>query len=413
MRRTIALTITAALALALAPFGVAQASHAFGHEEIVVTVTKPAGGSVAGTVDVAVTITENYGGDNPLSRGIASYKVELKGAGGFSTTFCEETFVNGEGEPAPRQGAVGLAFKWNTNRYPTGAPATNCDGGNPTLPGGGAGLPNGSYAIVATATMSPTVQGETHSDSDSVNVDVSNAPATPTGVKLKDQESADKITVSWNANPESGYDSVAYRVDECTVDRSSKPCSSWDTVDSIFETSLTVKRTKPGIYRYRVIALRSDADGTGVIASAGAATPQSDPIEIVVEEDPDPTTSTTEPDGDDDGTSTTVEPETRTVVKPTRRVQRAAPQVLQRIVEEDSGYEDELPYDDDEEAISGLPIDGNNEDGDGQMSMLVPLAGGLTLLIFALQLWYLNHRAGRALEPVPVEAYGPGEDWDG
>lgn len=405
MRRTIALTITAALALALAPFGVAQAEHAEDHpRQPVINIVKPSG-DLSGTVDVEVRITEDIAG-----QGIYEYWVEFHHSSG-AKTFCHEQHRDEDGNPAPVNEALTLKFKWDTNRRPTtddAGASKACDGGNPTLPSGGAALDNGEWTIVARATLWDRFGiTEPVSNDTSKTVGVANAPATPTGVKLKYKESSDKITVSWNANPESGHDSIAYQVDECTVDRSSKPCGSWKTVDSVFETSLTAKRTKPGIYRYRVIALRSDADGTGVIASAGAATPQSDPTEIEVEEDPDPTTSTTEPEE----SSTTAEPETRTVVQPTRRVQRAAPQVLQTIVEEDSGYEDELPYDD-EEAISGLPIDGNNEDGDGQLSTLVPLAGGLTLLIFALQLWYLNNRAGRTLEPIPVEAYGPDEGWD-
>lgn len=394
MRRTIALTITAALALALAPFGVAQASHTQDHpRQPVINIVKPSG-DVSGTVDGQIQITEDIFG-----QGIYHYSVELQGAG----PMCQHTFTDNDGNPAPVNESLTLTFKWDTAR--TVGSVGHCDG---TLPAGG-GLANGSYTIVVKVDLWDRFGATEKTPNDaSKSVGVANAPATPTGVKLKYQESNDRITVSWNANPESGYDDIAYQVDECTVSRSSKPCSSWDTVDSVFETSLAAKRTKPGIYRYRVTALRADAAGTGVIASSGAGTPQSDPTEIVVEEDPEPTTSTTEPE-----TSTTAEPQTRTVVKPTRRVQRAAPQVLQKIVEDDRGFEEELPYDgDDEEAISGLPIDGNGDDGDGQMSTLVPLAGGLTLLVFALQLWYLNDRAGRALEPVPVEAYGPDEGWD-
>ncbi len=403
MRRTIALTITAALALALAPFGVAQASHTEDHpKQPVINIVKPSG-DLSATVDAEVQITEDI-----LGQGIYEYWVELHDADGRLGTFCHEAYVDEEGNPDPVNDALTLKFKWDTNRYQTGNGVTNCDSANPTLPTSAGNLPNGNYTIVVKVDLWDRFGATEKTPNDATKaIGVANAPATPTGVKLKYKESADQITVSWNANPESGYDSIAYQVDECTVSRSSKPCSSWDTVDSVFKTSLTVKRTKPDIYRYRVIALRSDADGTGVIASAGAATPQSEPTEIEVEEDPEPTTSTTEPEE-----TTPSEPETRTVVKPTRRVQRAAPQVLQRIVEEDPGYEGELPYDDDdEEAISGLPIDGNNEDGDGQLSTLVPLAGGLTLLIFALQLWYLNNRAGRTLEPIPVEAYGPDEGW--
>lgn len=416
MRRTIALTITAALALALAPFGVAQASHTDDHpQQPVINIVKPSG-DLSGTVDAEVQITEDI-----LGQGIYEYWVELRDSGGLVGTFCHEAYEDDDGNPAPLNDSRTLKFKWDTNRYQTGDGVTNCDGGNPTLPTSAGDLPNGNYTIYVEAHLWDGAGGITEKTKNHASkaIDVNNAPATPTGVKLKYKESADQITVSWNANPESGYDVIAYRVQECTVDRSSKPCSSWKTVDDVSETSLTVKRTEPGIYRYRVVALRLDAGGNGWITSSGAATPQSDPTEIVVEEDPDPTSTTQPGNNDDDGSDeeaspTTSEPETRTVVKPTRRVQRAAPQVLQRTVEEDPGYQDELPYenDDDEEAISGLPIDGNNEDGDGQLSTLVPLAGGLTLLIFALQLWYLNNRAGRTLEPIPVEAYGPDEGWD-
>lgn len=413
MRRSTALTTAAILALALAPLGAARAQDAPDPEDLPedslsVTVTKPSG-SVSGVEDVEVVITETYGepDDSPLSQGIASYKVQLENADGVVGTFCQQTFKDAEGNPAPRQGTVTVQFRWDTARYPTSA-ATNCAGGDPQLPKDGSPLPNGEYEIVGTATMSPDVQGNTPPpESDSVTVGVDNLPATPSGVKLKYSESEDRITVSWKANPEAGYDVVSYRVQECTVDRSSKPCDkgAWKTVDDVSDTSLSVTRTKPGIYRYRIVALRLNAAGTGWLKSTGAATPQSDPTEIQVDEDPESTTDTTQPDGDG-GDEPPSEPETRTVVKPTRRVQRAAPQVLQRVVEEDPGFQEELPYEDDDgQAISGLPIDGNNEDGDNPLSMLIPLAGGLTLLVVALQLWYLNHRAARSLEPIPIEAY--------
>lgn len=401
MRRSIALTVAAFTALALSPVGVARAGHEPGHEELVVDVTKPTASEVAGTVDVEVKITETFN-----ARSIKQYWVRFEPAGGGDPfgTFCAETY--GEGV----DGTVTLRFRWNTNRYPNGETGVaTCDSDNPALPPSDASapLPNGTFRLSAWAKLTDPLGLGDVSRADGADIGVSNAPSTPSGVKLSYKESTDTITVSWNRNPET-YDDIDYRVDECWVDRSSKPCGSsdWKKLGEFEGTSMSVKRTKPGIYRFRVAALRPAADGSTM--TSAFAGPTGDPTEIEVEDDPTPTSSTV-PEASDEEEEQQPEPETRTVVKPTRRVQRAAPQVLQRIVEEDPGFDDELPYGEagdegDEEAIGGLPIDEAGEDeGDSQRALLMPLAGGALLLVIALQVHYVNRRAHRALEPLPAE----------
>ena len=234
-------------------------------------------------------------------------------------------------------------------------------------------------------------------------VTVANAPATPSGVKLAYSKSSDTITVSWNDNPEP--DVVSYRLAECIVDRSSKPCgeSDWQAFPKPVDgTKVALETAGPGVYRYRVAAIR------GSLVS-GWATAQGDPTEITVTEDPKPTTSTTAPPaGVDDGSD---EPRvvTRTVVQPTRRVQRTAPRVLNRVVtNEDRPYSDTLPYEEAGEA--GRPLAGEEGDGD-QLTTLIPLAGGVLFLMIGGHLWYLNRRSN-ALQMLPAEGDDFGVEYD-
>jgi len=396
MRRFIALAGTAALALSLAPFGAAHAQDA---GNVVVSITKPAAGSVSGSVTVegSVSIVE------PTVRSLDSVTVTLIPAAGGDPygTFCTKEFPVPDPAPggAPQVTEYSFSFTWNSARMPA-AGGSECTG---TLPADGSLSTNNKYKIKVTAETHPIAEEVKRGEATSGELKLNNTPATPSGVKLGYTKSNRTISVEWAKNAEP--DVTDYRVQECRVDKSSKPCASdaWKTVaDNYRDTKLAIKDDGPGIYRYRVLALRPNADGGTMVS--GPAMAEGDPTEIEVKEDP-PETTTTQPQVAGEQQAA---PQPKTIVRPTRRVERAAPQVVQRIVEEEPGYNTELPYQG-EEAISGLPIDESGE-GEGQRAILIPLAGGALLLVFAMQVHYLNRRANHALETV---APAGDADWDG
>lgn len=398
MRRLIALTAAATLALALAPLSGARAQE----EDLQVVVHKP-GGNAAGHVGVDATIVYEGGVDS-----LAAVTVGLTNAAGqFMGRFCHVTFPAEDGDPFNGSEAVRSAhiqFKWDTTRIPAADGNGDCQNPGSVL-GGPALSTNNTYKVQVEAVTYgfPRPEDKLTRTDDSDVVAVSNAPVTPGGVKLS--RSGDAVSISWSRNPEP--DVGTYRVQECVVDRSSKPCDGkWKTVkDNWNKTSIAFDAADPGIYRYRVAALRPAASGQTMVS--GWASAQGEPTEIEVKEDPPAAPSGGEPQTVP-GEPPPPRVETRTVVQPTRRVARAAPQVVQRIVEDEPGYNSELPYEEDGQAISGLPTDSSG-DGEGQRAVLIPLAGGALLLVFAMQVHYLNRRAHAGLEAVPAESL---DDWD-
>ncbi|MBI2169210.1 MAG: hypothetical protein HYU28_06875 [Actinobacteria bacterium] len=413
MRRFIALTATAALALALAPISAARAQEPQppnpNQNPLSITINKPAAGAVSGTIEVSVDIALSDATDS-----IRRYTVTLLNGSTEVGQFCTQTFPSPFGtppDPELRKPSAAVRFQWNTERTPASGGDENCEG-NGVLPSGGSLSKNGTYKIRVTAETwgaggneQQPGQGVNTDDESSGDLAVSNAPKAPTGVKLSYDKGKSTITIEWNKNTEP--DVSKYRLQECIVDKSSKPCDEWKTLADVSSTAASVEATKPNIYRYRVAALRPNASNQTMVSEYASA--KGDPTEIEVKEDP-PETTTSQPQA----TAETVPPTpitvTKTVVQPTRRVQRAAPEVVQRIVEEEPGYESKLPYQESGEAIGGLPIDESGQ-GEGQRAILIPLAGGALLLVFAMQVHYLNRRAHAGLEPVPVDGEWD-DDWD-
>lgn len=414
MHRTVALAV-AALGLILAPSSFAPADAQEGDEaQVSVEITEPTTDPVSGTTQVVVEVTETY----DLQQ-IRSYQVELRDADGEAAgVFCSETY-EGDENPPPED-SLTLAFVWDATRDAPDEGVQNCDGDNPEL--GGTPIPNGGYRIHATATLTDhPLTGESPSDSDELEVGVRNPAEEPTGVELSYDEDEERIGVSWNAVSHQ-YDLDGYRIQECIVASSSDDCDSgdWQSIADTSSVAVSFKSAGPGVYRYRVASLRSDESGEEAQLVSTWARPEGEPTEIEVEEEPEPTT-TTAPDEDDEETSTTESDETGGASESTettrppadtrpRRVERTSPQVVEQAVEEDRGFEEELPYgasgEQDGEALGGRPLAGSGEGDDDQRAFLVPLAGGTLLLIFAGQVWYLNRRADRALEPVAPSDLG-------
>lgn len=400
MRRFIALTATAALALILVPFAAqAQDAEQQAEETLVVTISNPGTISTSGNV----AITANIQVPDLNADSIHWYTVELMPETGNTPLglFCSKTYP-APGPPPDGPAAVrnvNVSFTWNSKRIPPANGAENCEGGASTvLPSGGSLSTNNKYRIRVTAETFgvPSPEFKDTDVADSGVVSISNAPAAPSSVALSHNKDAKTIKVSWAKNPEP--DVSDYRVQECVVDKSSKPCedNSWKTKADVRGQLLDVKAENPGIYRYRVIALRPTATGATIISEPASA--KNDPTEVEVIADPEVTTTTAPTP-----TDTTPITVTKTVVKPTRRVQRAAPEVVQRIVEEEPGYNTNLPYSGEGTETASSGLGGDSGEGDGQRAILIPLAGGALLLVFAMQVHYLNRRASAGLETVPVD----------
>lgn len=417
MRRTSTAAATlAALLLALAPLAPAQAHE---QTEAEVAIEEPGAGPHSG--DVLARIRAN----NPDNTGdfyrIASYSIGLADGG----TLCARQWNIQEEEAPTRQLAVALT--WDTTLAP-GEDGVRCDEwdaengsqgetAEPVVPEGGEALRNGTYTLEAAVTYVNQVDpGHRHPVTSTKAVTIENPVDPPSGVELVHDESDEEVTVAWTGVSDVNLE--GYRVQRCYVERSSKPCGdSWKTIAQVTEPHHTSSATRPGVYRYRVASIWSGADGSSRLSAD--AQPQSDPTEVLVEEQPEETTTTTtEPDEEQAAPESTTTTQPRPVVLP-RRVERSAPQVVQRVTEEDPGYDEELPYGEsagdgagdgggdgsdgtgDEAAISGRSLAGS--EGDDERGVLVPVAGGLAILTFAGQLWYLNRRAGESLEPIPVD----------
>jgi hypothetical protein len=421
MRRSIALTATAALALTLGLALPARAEDPAPPEgpnpRVIVKIDKPSPGDVAGIVDVSASIELR----DIFTVSLKEWRVELVGVG----VLCSgEYAAPAPGGPDPAPNPVPIRLRLDTTRTPGASAGENgCSGGaNPVLPAGGALSPNRAVTLRVWGTTFTNPATEQHFEGDdTVALGVENAPAAPTGLKLGYSGGYDgEVSVQWNRNPEP--DVRRYRLAECVVDRSSKPCaaSDWQLLggsSGLEGTSFGIPTAGPGIYRYRVAALRPDAHG-GTMAS-GWTVPTSDPLEIQVLTPPPSTTPTTKPKAGGSQNTSRVDrtPETivrtQTVYQPTRRVQRAAPQVLQRVVErpqsDDRPFSETLPYGEDSEAFGRPPLAGS--EGGDQRAMLVPVAFGTLLLVGAGWVRHLNRRAQWSLEALPVAGYGEDARW--
>ena len=312
---------------------------------------------------------------------------------------------------------VRAELAWNTLFYPgPDEPSALCDSSHapgslhlPATPD--AYAPNGTYTFRVWVKSTPAGLPPTqHEQTFDRVVKFSNPAETPTGVKASWTSSSSAMTVSWGANPEP--DVTGYAVDQC-VKAPAQTCaaSDWSRVanpSGRTTTSASLNIATAGTYRYRVAAKRLDADGKELLSSAA----QSDPMTIDFADTPAPTTddgeggsgggggsggsggsggdgssggSGTAPTGTDGGSpgaGGAAAGETDRSGLPARELQRT---------EVDSGYEENLPY-------GAKPLDGA---GGGALEIaargvgiaLVPMAGGVLLFVFAMQMRYLSRRA--------------------
>lgn len=373
--------------------------------------TAPASGAVlVGEQTVQLEITS----PSSITNGrIAEWELRLlsgSGAGAVSLgTVCRDAYT------LPGMETVRPELVWNTLYYPgPDEPSALCENSHtpgtlrlPATPD--AYAPNGTYTFRVWVKTTPAgIPPVPHEQTFDRVVKFSNPAQTPTGVKASTSSSGSTMTVSWGANPES--DVTGYAVDQC-MKAPAQTCaaSDWTRVanpSGRATTSASMTIVGPGTYRYRVAAKRPDADGKELLSTAA----QSEPISIDLT---DTTTPATGDDGDGDGgggsggggsggdggsggggaapggtgggkpgAGGAAAGETDRSGLPARELQRT---------EVDSGYEENLPY-------GAKPLDGA---GGGALEIatrgvgiaLVPMAGGVLLFVFAMQMRYLSRRA--------------------
>lgn len=397
MRRTIAATFATALALSLVPVSPAGAQE---QPRVTVTISSPGEGATFSDRGVVPLVFSAQAADDTQFR-IGRIEAVLSGPG-VSQQVCAQSFLDESGFVRDQRTANG-SLSWSSLQNPAGS-AGACDSGA-AVPVSAHSL-NGTWQLTVTAVpyfLNQPQQPVTRTHA----FGLAHPAAQPGGLKLKQTGGGEDITVSWSANTEP--DLSAYRVHECIKSSGTCKASDWKQLVDVAKTTtaIAVPIDGPGVYRYRVAALRDGTDQPS--AWATDSTPAS--VEIDDPDDDEQTTTTTapeEPAGGEEAGEQPAEPEApRPVVLP-RRVQRAAPQVVQRIVEQDRGFDESLPYGEgsdggegggDEEAIGGRPLAGSEDDGD-QRALMIPLAGGALFLMIAGHLWYLNRRSTPALATV-------------
>lgn len=258
-------------------------------------------------------------------------------------------------------------------------------------------------------------------------VRIDNVPVVPAGLTATadGRGASATIEVRWVGNPEP--DLAGYRLQECVKAKASKPCADadWEVIDepAAGETAVAVEAGRAGAFRYRLAAVRP-----GVGEGALRVSPFSAPTAVEVAPAP-PSTVPEKDDGEQ-------RPEQERVVTPVQRegeppaqvaprqVTRSGPSVSRRSSpppepEPDPGFQEHLPYDrEGGGTASGQPL--GEVDGGGDLrTTLIPVAGGMLMLVFAGHMWYVNRRAQShgaeeatlaVVEPAPFDdAVPPGD----
>lgn len=250
---------------------------------------------------------------------------------------------------------------------------------------------NGVYELKAFVTYTDPVIGNvgiaprTELARPSLLFDVAIPPAQVSGLNATYDAASKQARLTWNANPDTEVDLLGYR-----VERNPPGPSGFEPVgDRVTEPAFT-DMDIDAEHRYRVIAVRAGAHGIpidGAPSSVVAAGPDV----------PDPVVGTPTPRG----TTATRSPGSRPAVR-----KRTATTV-------DTGFSRDLPFDPNETTTSQLPAtptepDGqaalvaefDDDDDDDGRATLVPIAGGLALLMSAVHMRLLSNRVGQ--DDIPI-----------
>jgi hypothetical protein len=376
-----------------------------------------------------------------MNDGVGRWRIEMKPVSGAAPFFCE-TDVPGK----PRE--LDFRCDWDT------AKSGSVVNGNPS----GAGFSvNGKYVITVTVwnagsdggLLSRPMPPEAHVLQPTRTVTVENPVSAPTGVVRGFDSGSRTATISWNANPEPD-------VEKYVIEESGDGGKTWSKAGERPGGSTSFQRPieRPGTYQYRVAALRPEVKQSGwsvtdplevaaaplsppTTAGGGQAPADGDPGAPFVPgapPGPPPAPSGAPPSprpnkplfgtGTGGAFSFTL-PSSRPSVPSAGR-----PQVT-TTTEFDPGYSDKLPY---KARTNGASSDGDqpelaggDEEGPQTMTrlvriprprdpraLLVPLAAGLALFVFSMQVThFLRRRPALAAAEDDLGHLSDFGDWTG
>lgn len=369
--------------------------------------TPDAGADLAGNREVRFTVNAN---SNLVDGKITKWSVEVaplnESHPSAARVLCSQTVSEVE--------SVAVVFTWDTRRIPPVSETVgsgNCTSLSTSVPAGvSEPSANGSHKLLVRVTTKDLIK-----PTDKIHerqIDLDNAPADPTGLSATFNKSGQQMTVQWTMAPEP--DVSGYAVDQCRKSTSAQQCSSSDWV-RVAEAaprsanSVTLSLSQPGAYSYRVAAKRAGMSGT--LWSGWTET--STPVVLASESGGGSDGGSDSTDGTD-GTDGSSPAPTNTLPKQSdsgsggggdggpgntgstggdRRRSGLPPRLIER-AEVDAGYEEALPYGAKplDELSGGGGLIGNAR---GVGLALVPVAGGLILFVFAMQMRYLSRRAER------------------
>ncbi len=359
---------------------------------------------------------------------VARWRIEMRPEAGGDPAFCDRS--SGDW-------GTDLSFRcnWDTTRIGdmSGLPANTPLGGGPIAA-------NGRYVITVTVWNVGRPQGilssaripEPHVLTPSRTVILQNPVSPPGGVSRSYDSTTGKVTVTWAASPEP--DIQKYIIQE------KKGSGGWENVGERPHGASSFDRqvSDVGTYQYRVAAVRPEVAQSGFSETAPlevaapppppgseppAEAPGPEPGVTVFDE---PTTSTTvhagaiapsaprPPAGG--GSSLFARPSVSSLPRP------SAPKTTPTTI--DTGYSAELPYNTAPKTQNGVLADEDELAGAEQpqsmtklitvprprdpRSLLVPLAGGLTIFVFAMQMTFVVRK-----RPAIAQADDDFGDWTG
>lgn len=322
-------------------------------------------------------------------------------------------------------GTATVDFTFDSRYVPSGTINTECEEGDSANADTTRRLMNGRYVLRLRA-HDQVLTSEWHAEDFAIRVN--NPPSTPQDVTATFDEAQQQVQVTWTENPE--IDLYGYLVQQCHTESASKTCGSsdWQTVaeNGSDDVDVDVAVSETGAYRYRVIAQRPDWSQNAILSSVAgkAGTPIVLEDENADPEDPDAGDPSSDPEQAGDEAPTTLPEHTtnpdqdRGSSGGTERRRSLEPRLVQRDAFDVGGFDEALPYgaqpvDDTPPRADGLLI---SQEGAG--NAMVPIAGGLVVFVFSMQLRYLGRRAslvaagaGGAVA-IGDDEWGPSDDAD-
>ncbi len=371
-----------------------------GHVTLEVDWTAPGDDPEPGViVDGTVAVEADVSFDSGLvNSNVKEWQVHLRSESGSPNAVLCSRGYSGLGTSTAT-----VDFTFDSRYVPSGTVNTECQEGDSANADPSQRLMNGRYALRLRA-HDQVLTNEWHEQDFAIRVN--NPPSIPQDVAAAFDEAEQQVRVTWAENPE--IDLYGYLVQQCRTETTAKTCGSsdWTTVaeNGSDDVDVDVDVTETGAYRYRVIAERPDWSQNATLSSEAANA--GDPIVLEDQsadpEKPDADDPSSDPEPRDDEAPSTLPEQTTNpdndegVSGGNERRRSLEPRLVQREAFDAGGFEEALPYgaqtvDDTPARADGLLI---GREGAG--NAFVPIAGGLVVFVFSMQLRYLGRRASLA-----------------